>query len=65
MALWQKLFEAGKEASLVPCGLGSRDTLRLEASMPLYGHDMDETVNPYEAALSFAVKMDKEGEAGP
>jgi len=59
-ALWRKLLEAGKEAGLVPCGLGARDTLRLEASMPLYGHDMDETVNPFEAALSFAVKMDKD-----
>jgi aminomethyltransferase len=59
-ALWSKLLEAGKSAGLVPCGLGARDTLRLEASMPLYGHDMDETVNPFEAALSFAVKMDKD-----
>ena len=59
-ALWGKLLEAGKSAGLLPCGLGARDTLRLEASMPLYGHDMDETVNPFEAALSFAVKMDKD-----
>jgi len=59
-ALWCKLLEAGKEAGLVPCGLGARDTLRLEASMPLYGHDMDEKINPFEAALSFAVKMDKD-----
>jgi len=59
VALWEKLLEAGKSAGLVPCGLGARDTLRLEASMPLYGHEMDETVNPFEAALSFAVKMDK------
>jgi aminomethyltransferase len=59
-ALWERLLEAGKSAGLVPCGLGARDTLRLEASMPLYGHDMDETVNPFEAALSFAVKMDKD-----
>ena len=59
-ALWCKLLEVGKEAGLVPCGLGARDTLRLEASMPLYGHEMDETINPFEAALSFAVKMDKD-----
>ena len=59
-ALWVKILEAGKDAGLVPCGLGARDTLRLEASMPLYGHDMDDNVNPFEAALSFAVKMDKD-----
>ena len=58
-ALWEKLLAAGKEAGLIPCGLGARDTLRLEAAMPLYGHEMDETVNPFEAALSFAVKMEK------
>jgi aminomethyltransferase len=57
VALWEKLLEAGK--GLVPCGLGARDTLRLEAAMPLYGHEMDETVNPFEAGLSFAVKMEK------
>jgi len=59
-ALWEKLLEAGKSDGLVPCGLGARDTLRLEASMPLYGHEMDEKINPFEAALSFAVKMDKD-----
>ena len=58
--LWEKLLEAGKESGLIPCGLGSRDTLRLEAGMPLYGHEMDESVTPFEAALSFAVKMNKE-----
>ena len=59
-ALWTVLLEAGKSAGLIPCGLGARDTLRLEASMPLYGHEMDESVNPFEAALSFAVKMGKD-----
>ena len=65
-ALWDKLLEAGKTAGndgsqgLIPCGLGARDTLRLEAAMPLYGHEMDETITPFEAALSFAVKMDKD-----
>ena len=58
-SLWKALLEAGKSAGLVPCGLGARDTLRFEASMPLYGHEMDETINPFEAGLSFAVKMDK------
>ncbi|QAT49166.1 glycine cleavage system aminomethyltransferase GcvT [Caproiciproducens sp. NJN-50] len=56
--LWDLLLEAGKEYGLIPCGLGARDTLRLEAAMPLYGHEMDETVNPFEAGLSFGVKMD-------
>lgn len=58
--MWEALLEAGKEDGLIPCGLGARDTLRLEAAMPLYGHEMDETVTPIEAGLNFAVKMKKE-----
>lgn len=58
--LWDALLEAGKPDGLIPCGLGARDTLRLEAGMPLYGHEMDETVSPLEAGLSFAVKMTKD-----
>lgn len=58
-AIWAALVNAGKDDGLIPCGLGARDTLRLEASMPLYGHEMDETVDPMEAGLSFGVKMDK------
>lgn len=58
--LWEKLLEAGKEEGILPCGLGARDTLRLEAAMPLYGHEMDDTVDPIETGLGFAVKMDKE-----
>jgi aminomethyltransferase len=57
--LWKAIMEAGKAQGIIPCGLGARDTLRLEAAMPLYGHEMDENVNPFEAGLSFAVKMDK------
>lgn len=57
--VWDALLEAGKPDGLVPAGLGARDTLRLEAGMPLYGNDMDTTVNPIEAALDFAVKLDK------
>jgi len=57
--LWELLSDAGKEAGLIPCGLGSRDTLRLEAGLPLWGHEMDETVTPFEAGLSHAVRMDK------
>jgi aminomethyltransferase len=57
--LWKVLREAGEEFGLIPCGLGARDTLRLEAAMPLYGHEMDEEVTPLEAGLDFAVKLDK------
>ena len=58
--IWNLLIENGKEFGLIPCGLGARDTLRLEASMPLYGHEMDETINPLQTDLGFAVKMNKE-----
>ena len=58
--MWDLLRENGKEFGLIPCGLGARDTLRLEASMPLYGHEMDEVVSPLETGLDFGVKMDKE-----
>ena len=57
--LWKVLREAGEEFGLISCGLGARDTLRLEAAMPLYGHEMDETVTPLEAGLDFAVKLNK------
>jgi aminomethyltransferase len=62
--LWEKLLEAGRDSGLIPCGLGARDTLRLEAAMPLYGHEMNETVTPFEAGLSFAVKMNKDDFTG-
>ena len=58
--LWNLLLENGKEEGLIPCGLGARDTLRLEASMPLYGHEMNDDISPKEAGLGFFVKMDKE-----
>ncbi len=57
--LWKVFMEAGDDYGLIPCGLGARDTLRLEAAMPLYGNEMDETVTPFEAGLDFAVKMGK------
>jgi aminomethyltransferase len=57
--LWDMLLDAGSSAGIVPCGLGARDTLRLEAAMPLYGHEMDDTVTPFEAALGSAVDMGK------
>ena len=58
--LWEKLLEAGAEDGLIPCGLGARDTLRLEASMPLYGHELSDTISPLTAGLGMFVKMDKE-----
>ena len=59
-ALWHALREAGEEFGLIPCGLGARDTLRLEASMPLYGHEMDEDTTPLEAGLQLGVRMGKD-----
>ena len=55
--LWREIL---KDDRVIPCGLGARDTLRLEASMPLYGHEMDETISPLETGLDFGVKMNKE-----
>ncbi len=55
--IWRELL---KDERVTPCGLGSRDTLRLEASMPLYGHEMDETISPLETGLDFGVKMNKD-----
>ena len=57
-ALWAALAEAGGEAGLRPCGLGARDTLRLEAGMPLYGNELDRATSPLEAGLGWAVQLD-------
>jgi aminomethyltransferase len=57
--LWDALQEAGRPLGMVPVGLGARDTLRLEAGMPLYGNDLDTSTNPYEAGLGSVVKLDK------
>jgi len=57
--IWLALLQAGAEDGLVPCGLGARDTLRLEARMLLYGNDIDETVTPLEAGLGFMVRLEK------
>lgn len=56
--VWNAILEAGRPFGLRPCGLGARDTLRLEAALPLYGHEMSETINPYEAGLEYAVYLD-------
>ena len=56
--VWRRLIEAGKEAGLLPAGLGARDTLRLEAKMCLYGNDMDETTTLVEAGLGWIVSAD-------
>ena len=55
--VWGAFLEAGAAHGLTPIGLGARDTLRHEAGMPLYGHEIDETTNPLEANLGWAVKM--------
>ncbi len=57
--VWEALIKRGKEFGLKPCGLGCRDTLRLEMGYPLYGNDMDEETTPIEASLEFAVDADK------
>ncbi|MEV5078141.1 glycine cleavage system aminomethyltransferase GcvT [Streptomyces sp. NPDC056159] len=60
--LWQALTEAGADAGLVPCGLSCRDTLRLEAGMPLYGHELSTSLTPFDAGLGRVVKFEKEGD---
>mgnify|MGYP000122563305 CR=1 FL=1 len=57
--LWQKIIKAGQAYGIEPCGLGARDTLRLEACLPLYGHELDDETSPLEAGLSFSVSLDK------
>jgi len=57
--LWNAILEAGEEFGIKPCGLGARNTLRLEAAMSLYGHEIDDTITPYEARLGWIVKLKK------
>jgi aminomethyltransferase len=57
--VWTALLESGQKYGIAPCGLGARDTLRFEAAMPLYGHELSDTINPYAAGVGWAVKLDK------
>jgi aminomethyltransferase len=57
--IWAAVMEAGEEFGIKPCGLGARNTLRLEAGMALYGHEIDATINPFEANLGWIVKLEK------
>jgi aminomethyltransferase len=57
--VWNKVLEAGKEFGAVPCGLGARNTLRLEGSLSLYGHEISDTINVWEAGLDRFCKMEK------
>jgi len=57
--VWKEILSAGKEFGLVPCGLGARNTLRLEGKLPLYGHEISDTINVWEAGLDRFCKMEK------
>lgn len=57
--VWDKLLEAGQDDGLVPAGLGARDTLRFEVALPLYGHELSDSISPLEAGLGMFVKLDK------
>jgi aminomethyltransferase len=57
--VWNAIMEAGRAHGIEPCGLGARDTLRLEMKYALYGNDIDETTDPFEAGLSWIVRLDK------
>jgi len=62
--LWRSIEHAGTPHGLGPAGLGARDTLRLEAALPLYGHELDEGTSPYEVGLGWVVKLDREDMVG-
>lgn len=58
-AIWRALYEAGQSFGIKPCGLGARDTLRLEMKYPLYGNELSDETNPLEAGLGWVTKLDK------
>lgn len=62
--IWNNLLEKGGKYDILPCGLGARDTLRFEANLPLYGHELSEDISPLEAGYGFCVKLDKDGFLG-
>ncbi len=62
--LWEQILDAGKTLGIEPCGLGARDSLRLEAGMVLYGNDIDENTTPIEAAIKYALDIDKDSYIG-
>ena len=53
------ILKAGESFAIEPCGLGARDTLRLEAALPFYGHELDDDTGPLEAGLGFSVSLNK------
>lgn len=57
LQVWENVLRAGRDAGFVAAGLGARDTLRMEAAMPLYGHELDESIDPLTAGLKFAVQL--------
>ena len=62
--MWDLILSTGKDEGLLPAGLGARDTLRFEAALPLYGHELDENITPLEAGLGFCVKLNKDNFIG-
>jgi aminomethyltransferase len=60
--IWEALAALGKSTDVIACGLGARDTLRLEAGMPLYGNELDRQTNPFDAGLGRVVKLEKPGD---
>ena len=62
--VWDAILEHGRAEGVLPAGLGARDATRLEAALRLWGNDMDETVNPYEAGLGWTVKLAKDDFVG-
>jgi len=57
--VWNEVLESGRDLGVIPCGLGARNTLRLEAKLPLYGHEISDTINVWEAGLERFCKLEK------